>query len=88
MAEPRRAEDEMEKLPTLARVMVRVLFREGPVVIAFLVMLAVILGLIPSPYLGKPLEALLVVHQEQSVILEQIRDDLKKWHSDEQRRTR
>jgi len=76
----------MDKLPTFARVVVRVLFREGPVVIAFLVMLAVILGLIPSPYLGKPLDALLQSHQEQLAVLEQIRDDLKKWHSDDERR--
>ena len=87
MAEPRRAEDEMEKLPTIARVVVRVLFREGPVVLAFLVMLAVILGLIPSPYLGKPLETLVEAHKEQLIVLEQIRDDLKQWHKDE-RRTR
>ena len=87
MAETRRAEDEMDKLPTIARVIVRVMFREGPVVLAFLVMLCVILGLIPSPYLGKPLEAIIESNKAQLVVLEDIRDDLKKWHqTDNQRR--
>ena len=88
MDESRRAEDEMDKMPTLARVIVRVMFREGPVVVAFLVMLAVILGLIPSPYLGKPLDALLQSHKEQLLVLEDIRDDLKKWLHDDQGRKR
>ena len=88
MDESRRAEDEMDKMPTLARVIVRVMFREGPVVVAFLVMLAVILGLIPSPYLGKPLDALLQSHKEQLLVMEDIRDTLKKWHPDDQGRKR
>ena len=82
-----RAEDDMGKLPAIARVVIRVMFREGPVVLAFLVMLCVILGLIPSPYLGKPLEAIIDAHKAQLVVLEDIRDDLKKWHqTDEKRR--
>lgn len=86
MADARRAEDDMDKIPTMARVMVRVMFREGPVVVAFLVMLAVILGLVPSPYLGKPLETLVKAHEEQLVVLEQIRDDLKQWHQTDNKR--
>ena len=82
-----RAEDDMGKLPTIARVVIRVMFREGPVVFAFLVMLGVMLGIIPSPYLGKPLETLVDAHKEQLIVLEQIRDDLKQWHqTDNQRR--
>ena len=82
-----RAEDDVSKLPVIARVVIRVMFREGPVVFAFLVMLGVMLGIIPSPYLGKPLETLVDAHKEQLIVLEDIRDDLKKWHqSDNQRR--
>ena len=82
-----RAEDDVSKLPVIARVVIRVMFREGPVVLAFLVMLCVILGLIPSPYLGKPLEAIIDAHKAQLIVLEDIRDDLKKWHqTDEKRR--
>ena len=88
MADGKRAEDDMDKLPTLARVVVRVMFREGPVVLAFLVMLAVILGIIPSPYLGKPLEAIIAAHNKQLIVLEDIRDDLKQWHQTENRRRR
>ena len=83
-----RAEDDMNKMPTIARVVIRVMFREGPVVIAFLVMLAVILGIIPSPYLGKPLEAIIEAHKAQLVVLEDIRDDLKAWHQTDEKRRR
>lgn len=83
MEESRRAEDEMDKMPTMARVIIRVMFREGPVVVAFLVMLAVILGIIPSPYLGQPLETIIQSHKEQLAVLEDIRDDLKAWHQEE-----
>lgn len=86
MAETRRAEDGMNELPIMARVIVRVLFREGVVVLAFIVMLAVILGLIPSPYLGKPLDTLIKSHEQQLIVLEDIRDELKKWHQAEDRR--
>ena len=86
--EPKRAEDSGENLPVFARVLIRVLFREGPVVLAFLAMLAVQLGFIPSPYLGKPLDALVETHKEQLIVLEQIRDDLSKWHHDEERKRR
>ena len=88
MTDGKRAEDEMDKLPTLARVIVRVMFREGPVVLAFLVMLAVILGIIPSPYLGKPLEAIIRAHEAQLIVLEDIRDEMKQWHQSENRRRR
>ena len=87
MADIRRAEDDMAKLPPWMRVLIRVLFREGPVVFAFIVMLGVMLGIIPSPYLGKPLELLVQAHKEQLIVLEDIRDDLKQWHqTDNQRR--
>ena len=88
MADIRRAEDDMDSLPMLARVIVRVLFREGVVVVAFLAMLGVILGFIPSPYLGKPLETLIQSHKEQLAVLEDIRDDLKAWHVADERRKR
>ena len=78
----------MDKLPTMARVIVRVMFREGPVVLAFLVMLAVILGIVPSPYLGKPLDAIIKAHEAQLIVLEDIRDDLKQWHETDNRRRR
>ena len=82
-----RAGDDVSNLPVIARVVIRVMFREGPVVFAFLVMLGVMLGIIPSPYLGKPLETLVDAHKEQLIVLEQIRDDLKQWHqTDNQRR--
>jgi len=88
MVDTRRAEDDMDKLPTIARVVIRVMFREGPVVLAFLVMLAVILGIIPSPYLGKPLDAIIEAHNQQLGVLEEIRDDLKQWHQTDNRRRR
>ena len=69
----------VEQLPTWARIFLRVLFREGPITLAMLVMLGVILGIIPSPYLGKPLEDLAYVHKEQTIVLQQIRDEIKAW---------
>lgn len=82
--ESTRAVDSAEKLPLIVRVILRILFREGPVVLAFLAMLAVILGFVPSPYLGKPFEALVRAHDAQLVVLQEIRDDLKKWRDIEQ----
>ena len=77
----------MDKLPPWMRVVIRVMFREGPVVLAFLVMLCVILGIIPSPYLGTPLDAIIKAHEAQLIVLQDIRDDLKQWHkTDNQRR--
>ena len=81
-----RAIDNERQLPITVRVFLRVLFREGPVVLAFMVMLGVILGMITSPYLGTPLDCLLLNHKEQLVVLQEIRDDLKKWHTDDERR--
>ena len=88
MADNRRVEDGIDNLPMIARVIVRVLFREGVVVFAFLAMLGVILGLVPSPYLGKPLETIIQSHKEQLIVLEEIRDDLKAWHVADERRKR
>lgn len=84
--ESMRAEDSGEKLPVIVRVFIRILFREGPVVIAFLAMLGVILGFIPSPYLGKPLDELVRAHEAQLTVLQDIRDDLKQWHQNDERR--
>ena len=90
----RRAIEDDTKLPTWARVILRVMFREGPITLAMLVMLGVILGMIPSPYLGKPLEQLRTAqlelkdaHDRQTVVLEQIRDDFRKWQQVNYRRT-
>lgn len=88
MVEFRRGENGMEHLPIVARIIIRVLFREGVVVFAFLVMLGVILGIIPSPYLGKPLELLVESHKDQLTVLQDIRDDLKQWRIDDERRKR
>ena len=80
---------DIDTLPVWGRVLLRVLFREGPITVAMLVMLGVILGLIPSPYLGKPLQDIIQVHKEQTVVLEDIRDELKAWKNDSPtRRTR
>lgn len=89
----RGVDTEASELPLWARIFLRVLFREGPITIAMLVMLGVILGLIESPYLGKPLEELRIAHERQIVILERmekthernvlvledIRDDFRRW---------
>ena len=90
----RRAIEDDVKLPIWARVILRVMFREGPITLAMLVMLGVILGIIPSPYLGKPLQQLRdsqielkEAHDKQTVVLEQIRDDFRKWQQANYRRT-
>lgn len=72
-------ESDMAALPPWGRVFFRILFREGPITLAMLVMLGVILGLIPSPYLGVPLAELRVSHERQLLVLEEIRDDLRLW---------
>ena len=89
----RRAFEDDTKLPTWARITIRIMFREGPITIAMLVMLGVILGMVPSPYLGEPLRQLSVAqielknaHEKQTMVLEQIRDDFRKWQQVNYRR--
>ena len=90
----RRAIEDDTKLPTWARVILRVMFREGPITLAMIVMLGVVLGMIPSPYLGEPLKQLRdaqlelkTAHDRQTIVLEQIRDDFRKWQQVNYRRT-
>lgn len=93
--EKRAIDMDSNEFPLWVRVFLRVLFREGPITLAMLVMLAVILGLIPSPYLGEPLKQLYITqvelkdaHEKQIIVLEQIRDDFRKWQQvNYQRRT-
>jgi hypothetical protein len=70
------------QLPTWARVLLRVLFREGPVVILTFLMAAVIMGLIPSPYLGDKLDSLQQSHQEQIRISRDQLEEFKAFHEE------
>jgi len=74
---------ENNNLPLLARVFLRVFFREGPIVVAFLVMLSMLLGILPSPYVGTPLESLRHSHHEQLETLKDFKAEMLHIHSEE-----
>lgn len=69
-------------LPPWGRVLVRILFREGPMVILCFVMAGVILGIIPSPYLGDKLDAIKQAHDIHTKIMTENRDEQKATHEE------
>ena len=69
-------------LPAWARVLLRVLFREGPMVILAFVMAAVIMGLIPSPYLGDKLDAIQRAHLDMIQIQHEQLQEFKAFHQE------
>lgn len=69
-------------LPPWGRVLIRIMFREGPMVILAFAMAAVVLGIIPSPYLGDKLEALRNAHEKQNQLSQDMLDEMKGLRSD------
>lgn len=69
-------------LPIIVRVFLRVLFREGPMVILTFIMASVIMGLIPSPYLGDKLDGLQRAHDKQIELQQAQLEEFKSFHQE------